>query len=287
MFFLRNWKWFVFLFSIIGGTYLLHQLKEGFWFFSIQKQLPSFLESSPEELLAHQELLQQPFFYIGKGSQFYVFESFDKNYVLKLFKNKHIKDPLFLKKLCFFPFVKEIAQNTSKKRVLRRESLTKSLALAQKHLKNESAIILVHLTPVDCFSDPVNVFDKVGWQHCIDLNQTAFILQKKATPLPVVFSKLVAAKDHDQISSLLTSLKKMVQQCIKVGVIDTSDHLIHKTAYLENEGRTILMDIGKLSKSTNYINFNPEEYLAKSVQIVRSWSEINLPALLPYLSSIP
>src|SRR5579872_1944076 len=68
---------------------------------------------SPQKIDEIRKLLAQPFTYLNKGAQAYVFESQDKRYVLKFFRHSHMRPPFWLDLLPPLPLFQEIV---SKKR---------------------------------------------------------------------------------------------------------------------------------------------------------------------------
>lgn len=113
-------------------------------------------------------ILDQPFHYLGKGVQFFVFESADSQYVLKFIKH-HRTSPRFW-----------FSQNKVEKRT---KKIIQSCELAYHHLKNETGLVAIHLKPNSDEKHEVTLFDGIGIAHLIDLNQTSYILQKKGESL--------------------------------------------------------------------------------------------------------
>lgn len=263
--------------SLFLFLFTLNYFKEGFWGFEIQKELPPFTES-PIQL---EEPFNQPYFYIGKGCQAYVFESLDKQYVLKFFKQKHLHDPVFLKKFEFLPILGPFIEEKSARRAERRARLTNSLTLAEQYLKQEGALISIHAASP--LPKKVVLFDRLGWQHVIDLHTTPFILQKKATPLSNQIQKLLEKKESEKLLLLLDSLQELLHQCLKVGVVDIDRAFVQNTAYLESEDRAIVMDLGQLKKISELENFHQEVYLKQRATALKEWAKNKSPELLPYL----
>lgn len=272
------------LFSLffLVNVAVIHYLKEGFWGFEIQHELPSVQETfvPPQE-----EPFNQPYYYIGKGCQSYVFESLDKKYVLKFFKKKHLSDPIFLKKMSFIPFLKPYISEKCARRVFRRSELSNSLVIAEKYLKAQGALVSIYLPMNFPFQKKAIVFDRIGWQHTIDLNNTPFILQKKAVPLASYLRNLAENHENEKVVSLIDSIKELLQSCVASGVVDVDRAyaFVQNTAYLTDEKRVILMDVGKFSKISELTKFEPEEYISKRLLILQEWTRQKLPSLFPYL----
>jgi hypothetical protein len=120
-----------------------------------------------------EKILDQPFFYLGRGTQTYAFESSDGLTVLKFIKH------------------------TRKKRL---KTLFSSCQLAYEKNKKESGLIYAHLQAKPVWNKKVKVIDNIGIEHAIDIDQTTFLLQKKAQPLcsHLDYSTLTAFVSHVQ-----------------------------------------------------------------------------------------
>jgi hypothetical protein len=123
------------------------------------------LSSLGDEALAV-EVLQQPFFYLGKGGQSYAFASADGQYVLKFFHNRPN------------PFVPRSSYKAKKYRKLQRAF--EGYHLVYKELGERSGLLFLHLNNIPFQKLPVTLVDKLNIAHSVDLNTLEFVLQKKA-----------------------------------------------------------------------------------------------------------
>lgn len=135
--------------------------------------------------LSHEceQALHQSYHYLGKGHQCFVFVSEDQKYVIKFLNYRRFSLPVFLKIL---PRSLDWARQQEERRASRFVSLVQSYELAYEKLPQETQLIGLHFRqggdmPV------LRAVDRAHRIHDIDLNQTAFVVQKKAT---MIFDEL-------------------------------------------------------------------------------------------------
>ena len=135
--------------------------------FSIRRisAAPTLPFTNQGETLATQEILKQPFHYLARGGQTFVFVSEDQKYVLKFFKNSPN---------AFVPLKK---YHTKKIGKLMRD--IEGYLLAFERLPEESGLIFLKLDTETPFDQTVTIVDKLGIQHELSLQKTLFVVQKK------------------------------------------------------------------------------------------------------------
>lgn len=146
-----------------------------------------------QEDLNAKEILNQPFYYLGKGVQFFAFISKDNQYVLKFIKHQR-SSPRF-----WFD---------SHKGLLRLQKIVDSCQIAYYALKEETGLISLHLRP-----DPVQphlfcLIDNLGIAHTINLNETSYVLQKRAEEITN------RALTREDIHALVSLMKRRYHQGI-------------------------------------------------------------------------
>ncbi len=149
-------KLILFLACLIALERFCHQQTEGFQIYKITSPPVFEWREEPLSLEQHQEIgkiLDQPFQFIGSGHQSYAFESADGLTVLKFLKH------------------------TRKKRL---SKLFSSCRLAYEQGKEEAGLLYAHLQPKTVWNKKVEIIDKIGIHHQIEIDQTTFLLQKKA-----------------------------------------------------------------------------------------------------------
>lgn len=167
--------------------------------------------------------------FIGAGKQFYAFETSDHQHVVKFMKFRRRRPLPWLEKL-HLPFLASWKSNYLAVRAKRLTSLQSSTFLAQNHLSSESALLSYPL--------PQNLIliDKLGIEYPVDLSQTHFIVQKKATPFTDYFEQ-----NPSQAHALIASYIETVASQCKKGICNL-DPVERNYGVVDN--RVILMDIG-------------------------------------------
>jgi len=118
-----------------------------------------------QEDVENEKILNQSFYYLDKGVQFFAFISEDNQYVLKFIKH-HRSSPS--------------SWFHSDKSFLRLQKIINSCDIAYHYLKNETGLISLHLKPNPLKPRPFLLVDNLGIGHTINLNATSYILQKRA-----------------------------------------------------------------------------------------------------------
>ncbi len=142
---------------------------------------------SNEQQIHLAAILGQKFRFLGCGGSFYAFVSEDDHYVVKFFKHHHLK------------------WNQPKK-----ERLVRSIKVAYESFKNETGLLYVRLNKILNFNYSLKIVDKIGIEHQIDLNNTEFLVQRKAEMIDNQLEALMKRRDCVGAKQLLGQL---VQFC--------------------------------------------------------------------------
>jgi len=230
-----------FLFALIVGRLDRHFFKENGSFCPSHilpkwSQLPTIPTTAPPS-----PLLDQPFTYIGKGLEYFVFESQDEKYVLKLFRL-----PKNLRRYSLH------RGKTPHPKLNRR---FKSVQLCAEQLPRETQLLYAHLSPTDTLP-PIQLIDKLGHTWSLPLDQLPFLIQAKGTPYFSYFDKLSNPKP------LIRDTIQLFKTLYAKGISD-QDPIFEKNYGIHN-GKPFIMDIGGLQKTTP---LPPEEkYLRNMTQ---------------------
>lgn len=224
-------------------------------------------------------LLNQRFFYLKKGCQAYVFVSEDGNYVLKFFK-QHLQKPDSF--LVYLPFTPQRKHLEAKNRAY--EEALKSCALAYRSFRDETALLYIHLCP-NHLDTTVELIDRHGRSSHIQLDKTAFVLQKRATLIYPRLSALMRAGDLPKAERTLTSLFDLLQFLGKQGVVD-NDPILRKNFGILDE-RAVQIDIGNLQIDPKRVGTDAyRSDLFNITRNLRSWIEESEPELLGYFDAL-
>lgn len=186
-------------------------------------------------------LLQQKYYYLDRGLQSFSFISEDGKTVLKILNNRY-QDRLFWLNLFSLPppFEKwRLEKIAVAKTKLHRNFL--SYKIAYEQLKEETGLIFFHAFP-DQLKQKARIVDNIGIEHCIDLNTTAFLIQKKATLFYPYLSQLKEKGDTEKAKQALSALLKFCVDRYKKGIGD-NDALI-RTNFGFCQGKPMQIDVG-------------------------------------------
>lgn len=205
-----------------------------FWYFRAvdgftPRQIISLIDpkiAGEDSFQEYPSIFDQKFFYLGKGCQFYVFESADHKYVIKFLKHKHLWPSLI------------------KSQDERIKTLFSSIRIAYTHLKEETGLIAIHLEKRKVRDKPIIIVDKLGFEHELDLNKTEFVIQKRASP-----SKNVLTEDKIKIILALT------ERCIEKGIEDQDKATVQNIGFIDDV--PIFLDIGQF-RFNNHLNREKE-----------------------------
>ena len=188
------------------------------------------------------KITSQPFTYLGKGAQVFVFASKDDRYVLKLIRHHHISPPSWFRALPF-----ERAQLRCKRLYEKGNQDFISYALAYKKLKKETGILYPHLEKTAYLNQKITIVDKLGIKHILDLDEIDFILQKKAELAGPKIKALLAEKKYEESKQLISSLIALIVSRNKKEIFDKDPNVFTNFGVLE--GEVIQIDVGRFSQN--------------------------------------
>ncbi|MFV0340937.1 MAG: hypothetical protein ACK5MA_10005 [Parachlamydiaceae bacterium] len=242
-------------------------------------------QPSPLEWRRIETALAQPYKYLGKGCQSYVFESADSQFVLKFLKLQRFKPQAYLDYLTFLPPVdtyrdKKIAQKKEKL-----AQLLDSWRIAYEDLPSETGVVYMHLPEESSFDQKIQIIDKAGFSHEIDTTDTAFLLQRKAGMLCPTISRYMAANETGKAKELLNQLIASLVAEYRSGFGDNDHALMQNTGVLD--GSPIHIDVGQLSQEERFKR--PEVYheeLFSKTYKFRIWLSKRYPELERHLYTL-
>lgn len=269
-----------------GGGRLYYRLTDGFLESNIHYAMPAdprweTASLSPQEKDSLNQILSQPFHYLGKGCQSYVFASEDSRHVIKFFKYQRFRPQAWLDQIVFLPFVDEYRLGKIDKKKRKLDNVFSSWKLAYEELQPETGVVYVHLNKVAELDSTLVVFDKLGFRHEIDLGVTEFMLQKKVDMLCPTLLKLRDAGNFAAAQELIDNLFAMLLSEYERGYAD-NDH-----ALMQNTGvdglQPLHIDVGQFVKNPIVadIGVRNQELFNKTWKF-RIWLRKNDPLLADY-----
>ncbi len=235
------------------------------------------LDSAKEQPLTEEllPLLNQTFFYLGRGLQSFSFVSEDGAVVLKLFNNSYQRrifwlSPLFSVKTSYY------RQKLSR--------IAESYALAAGPLKEKTAVLYAHLTPSQALLPTVTLIDKLHIAHRLNLNFYAFALQRKGELAYSHITSLMQSGKEEEAKSAVCSVVEHIQERCRLGIADSDPLVRTNLGFLE--GRPFYIDLGPFSIKERAPT--EEEIRHEVFLITRSfhnWLELHHPSLTPSLNA--
>jgi len=203
----------------------------------------------PPELRA---ILQQPFYFIGKGAQSYVFEGEDGKYVVKLFR--YDQPSLESKILLLFNACK----------------------MAYDFLRAETGLVYIHLNPTPMELPTLFCKDAIGRGYKFPLDHYRFAVQKKGKAFRAVLEE---AKDHPlEMQKRLDQFIDLLQSRTAKGIFNSDPNLSRNFGFLET--RAIEFDFGNYRHRADLDRISEmERYTSK----LRLWLSRCAPEWVAYL----
>lgn len=235
------------LFLLIYGTgRLYYAVTAGFTIGNITYDLAydsrwEMTPQSQEEASKLEAILQQPYHYLGKGCQSYVFASEDGRYVLKFFKYQRFRPQAWLDYVTFIPGIERIRQEKIERKRKKLEGVFTSWKIAYEALRPETGVVFVHLNKSD--KQPFVIYDKMGWKHSLNLGDYEFLLQRKAKLLCPTLDDFMAQGKVSEAKQLIDRLVQMILSEYQRGFADNDHALMQNTGVLD--GRPVHIDVGQ------------------------------------------
>jgi len=277
---------FLLIALVYGGGRLYYRVTDGFLESNIvyDMGLEPKWNTAPLAETAKQSLktiLSQPFYYLGKGCQSYVFASEDRQYVIKFVKYQRFRPPEWLDAFASVPYVNDYRLKKIAKKKKKLDNLFSSWKLAYEELQPETGIIYVHFNKTDDVDQSLTVYDKLGFKHELQLKGIEFMLQKKIDMLCPALLKQKERGDLAASKALIDRLFGMLLSEYERGLADNDHALMQNTGV--DQGQPIHVDVGQFIKNPTVSDpsvYNQE--LINKTWKFRKWLEINYPQLADY-----
>lgn len=238
-------------------------------------------ETAPLSLQQKQELrhlLDQKFHYLGCGGQCFAFSSEDGNYVIKFFKHK-IRKPfsLFLKMSLPEPLEQKRLKKLNKALYKLNRDFT-SYKIAYEDLREETALMYIHLNKGTELNQSVTIIDKIGIAHQIPLDDVEFVVQKRAKLVYPYIEELMAQGDSNAAKAAMHSILDIIVSRCKKGVFDEDARIHRNFGFIDS--KPIFIDVGRFRRDPE--RKLPAVYKSDLEAITkrfRAWLEESYPTL--------
>ncbi len=234
---------FIALVSILDRC--LWKANKGFCLHIIEAPIPSLPEHNPP-MTFPKEIFSKPFYYLGKGAQSFVFESEDRQTVIKFYRY-----PSHLRRFPWTHHPLGYLMSTSRRAVkeynLKRLQLSfHSFFLAAQLLPKETALLYVHLRPTSHLHQKAHLIDSLGSHYNLPLDSIAFIVQKKAVSFLPAFKKALSLEKHDTCKHMIRELIHMIEKRCRHNLTDLDNMDNDNYGWLEESA--IHIDIGRFQE---------------------------------------
>lgn len=219
--------------------------------------------NSTEERQIAEQILNQPYTYLGKGRQSFVFESQDGKYVLKFIKCQRINVTRLYETFPLPAYLHHKRLATLEERQKRLKSMFTSMSLAKAPLKDLCGVLYVHIQPENDLQKTVELIDRLGFSHHVAINSVPFILQQKAQKVMPTLKKLLAKKDYKGLICRLDQLIDLFVERASRGIINPDKGLLTRNNIGFLDDRAVYIDLGTFQRSKKS---SEATFLAKDFQ---------------------
>jgi hypothetical protein len=225
-------------------------------------------------------IFSQPFTYLGEGHQCIAFVS--ENYVLKFPLLRPHATPWWQG----LPFLAKKYQDLHTHRIykkLKKDSVRYFLVLDA--LQAETGLVYVHLNRTSTLNTKVQVTDKQGLSHTIDLDQVEFVLQKKAQLVYPALQTWMGQGHIHQAKEGLSNLVKLLCKRFQKGIEDPEQCLEGNFGFIGTEA--IQIDFGHLRKKETPVDPILEKKKIKNLLTpLKQQLALDYPELSHYLEEL-
>lgn len=278
---MKKWIFLILFFLTVGLLEVKYLLTDGFSLkrinykghYRIENEISEPLDEKKSELFAH------PFFYLGKGRQTYVFESEDKKYVLKFVRYHKYRHPFWKRFVFHFVPLKKIQKNFEDRNT-KLEFAMNSYKIAYRELPGVTQVEYIHLNQTNFLNKRVEVRDKLGIKHFVDLDRVAFVLQKKSKPLKKTLINLIQNKKEDEVKKVIDSFFANLSLRVEKKIVNIDNLNLIRNCGIDGLS-FIEQDVGSfvhIRKDEDNFKNHTEEFM----RVFRSFLKINSRDLLPY-----
>ncbi len=225
-------------------------------------------------------IMQQPFYFLGSGSQSFAFVSEDGQYVLKVFKQHHFLIPAFLKNLPLPAFTRTFSRDFLQSQETKREQFMRSCAIAASSWKEETGTLYVHLASSNEGDIPLTLVDKLHIQHVIKADTLQFALQKKATLVSSTLRTFLKNGDKESAEACIRSLITLIKTRCEKGIGDRDPVVRRNFGFIGTQA--VEIDIGSYYEN-GFLKQEPLHGRAVFFEIknLRGWLANHFPELAP------
>jgi len=223
-------------------------------------------------------ILSQPFHYLGQGKQMVAYESEDGKVVLKLFnpmsplkKGWYTRWTLWKRYSSLKWFSREWL--SQKERLFK---LFKRHKIAFEHLQDETGLLYVHLSPSEKITHYLHLTDQHGKKHILPLENTPFVLQEKAVPVPTYLTQLLNNHEIEKAALAIGRLEALFEKRTELGITDRIQTMHNNYGFVGD--KPIQIDVGRIHMNEELIP-DKEAEKRRLNESLHSWVSAHFPQL--------
>lgn len=217
------------------------------------------------------EILNQPFTYLAKGRQFYVFASKDGKYVLKFLKCQRVNVSSLYKTIPLPECLDKSRRARLEQKEAKITSLFQSCALSATQLYHGTGVLFVHLTDQPELQQEITITDGAGFSHLFEIDKVPFVLQLRAQSLFSTLDALIQKQDNVALDQRLQQLVDLVQYDADHSVIDCDEGYVEKDNLAFLPDRAIHADIGAFYAKREGLKKHDLVHLFSRYQPITDW----------------
>lgn len=230
-------------------------------------------------------ILDQPFFFLGKGKQVYAFESADGKYVLKFLQHQRFKvDEAVLPQLKKTTLNKKLTQSKKKQKAGKRDELFESFLIAGSKIPQDTGVIFLHLNRTKKEFGTLEILDKKGSVHTVKLDDVQFILQRRADLVKPTIVKLMYEGQKESAKKHIAEIFDLMVTTAKAGIVDRDGALIRNDNLGFLDGHAIFIDTGKLTESKEIAIRSVFQHNLRRLDPLYKWLKKSYPDLADYFA---
>lgn len=264
-------------FQLTGGFTIANITSD--FTFQPQWETRELAENEKTEL---EKALKQPYRYLGKGCQSYVFISQDGEFVIKFFKYQRFRLQTWLD---YFPPLPAVVKYKKEKRHHKWRKLdgfVQSWKIAFENLKDETGLVYVHLNKTNTLNKELTIYDKLGTQHTVNLDQMEFCVQHRADMLCDTLLTYKKNNDLKGAQEIIAKLFALIMSEYHRGFADNDHALMQNTGVVH--GQPIHIDVGQFVQNEQIKEpaiYN-QELFTKTYKF-KNWVNEEYPELYPFI----
>jgi len=215
------------------------------------------------------EIVRQPFRYCGEGSTSKAYVSEDGRFVIKLFLNNSFKSHYWQN----FPFLRDLANKRKELRCKYNRSF--GAINAYQYIPEESGMVFYQfIRPRNLFSHPILLRESDGTLSEFDLNESEYIIQKKAVIVSEYFSAHLSNGNLEKVYSGITKILELVKTLYDQGIVLVVLQFLDNFGFVGDE--PIRIDVEHVCYDPKWKE-KGKEHLQKQLPAFRKWIVNNAP----------